>query len=71
MMHAFDSKNIEFDESGSLRPWFTPQVTEEYQRKVKCFVDQYGSYKDEELEMSVSNLQLCTICTSIKEFFKN
>lgn len=45
LMHAFDSKNINYDETGSLRPWISQRVKEEYDEKAKCFVDQYDRYR--------------------------
>lgn len=54
IMHAFDSRNIEFDASGRNKSWISPKAAEEYQRKVDCFVDQYSKYVDKTISKKVS-----------------
>lgn len=54
-MHAYDSSNVLFDETGSFRPWFTKPVQKEYEDRVQCLIDQYNNYTDKMLNLEVSS----------------
>ncbi|KAK9477953.1 hypothetical protein V1514DRAFT_295011 [Lipomyces japonicus] len=50
LSHAFDNQGRNYDEHGTLNDWWTPQVSEEFETRAQCFVDQYSQYSviDEE-----------------------
>ncbi|EGT35837.1 hypothetical protein CAEBREN_26097 [Caenorhabditis brenneri] len=44
--HGFDPWGITRDENGEKRDWWTPEDSEEYDRRVECMVEQYNEYDD-------------------------
>ncbi|KAJ3322537.1 Endothelin-converting enzyme 2 [Boothiomyces sp. JEL0866] len=40
--HAFDSYGSQFDKDGVRKPWMTQQTREEYNKRQKCFIDEYS-----------------------------
>ncbi|OXU31078.1 hypothetical protein TSAR_014235 [Trichomalopsis sarcophagae] len=56
IMHAYDSSNVRFDETGSYRLWFTKPVQKQYENRVQCLIDQYGNYTDKILNLEVDGI---------------
>lgn len=44
--HGFDSKGRLFDETGTLRDWWTAKTARVFREKAECFVNQYGNITD-------------------------
>ncbi|XP_033204021.1 neprilysin [Bombus vancouverensis nearcticus] len=42
--HSFDRTGIEFDKDGKKIPWKSHNASKEYDKRAKCFVDQYSNY---------------------------
>ncbi|XP_068973518.1 neprilysin-like [Bombus flavifrons] len=42
--HGSDRKGIEFDKDGKKIPWKSHNASKEYDKRAKCFVDQYSNY---------------------------
>ena len=40
--------------SGDLKNWWSPEVAKNYWDKAKCFVDQYGGYKSEQVGLNLN-----------------
>ncbi|KAJ3254920.1 Endothelin-converting enzyme 2 [Boothiomyces macroporosus] len=40
--HAFDSYGSQFDKDGVRKPWMTQHTREEYNKRQKCFVEEYS-----------------------------
>ncbi|KAJ3275253.1 Endothelin-converting enzyme 2 [Terramyces sp. JEL0728] len=40
--HAFDSFGSQFDKDGVRKPWMTAKTREEYNKRQKCFVEEYS-----------------------------
>lgn len=45
LSHGFDDKGSQFDGKGNLRMWWTERDREEFERRAKGLVDQYGAYE--------------------------
>lgn len=45
LTHGFDDQGSKFDANGNLRNWWTTEDGAEFERRAKCFVDQYASYE--------------------------
>ncbi|MEC8475114.1 MAG: M13 family metallopeptidase [Planctomycetota bacterium] len=45
LSHGFDDKGSKFDGQGNLRMWWTEQDRQEFERRAKGLVDQYGKYE--------------------------
>ena len=44
MQHAFDSAGRQFDKTGKLTDWWTPDTVKKYNHLTECLVKQYGEY---------------------------
>jgi putative endopeptidase len=44
LVHGFDSTGRKFDQSGTLRDWWTPEDARQFDEKAKCISDQYSEY---------------------------
>lgn len=64
LTHAFDDQGREYDKDGNLKQWWYNETLKNFEERVRCFVDQYSSYKIE--ETSVSLTRSCKLC---KTFF--
>ncbi|XP_024224399.1 membrane metallo-endopeptidase-like 1 [Bombus impatiens] len=42
--HSFDRTGIEFNKDGKKIPWKSHNASKEYDKRAKCFVDQYSNY---------------------------
>ncbi|XP_043579568.1 membrane metallo-endopeptidase-like 1 [Bombus pyrosoma] len=42
--HGSDREGIEFDKDGKKIPWESHNTSKEYDKRAKCFVDQYSNY---------------------------
>lgn len=52
-----------YDIEGNLKPWWDSRSDEMYKARSKCFVDKYGNYKVDGLNISVSILKKLWITT--------
>uniref|UniRef100_A0A1I7UWR8 Peptidase_M13 domain-containing protein n=2 Tax=Caenorhabditis tropicalis TaxID=1561998 RepID=A0A1I7UWR8_9PELO len=46
MGHGFDPENRKRDENGAMKNWWTPEDSKEYQKRAKCYADEYTNYDD-------------------------
>lgn len=44
LTHGFDDEGRKFDAKGNLRDWWTKRDAEEFEKRSKCILDQYGKY---------------------------
>jgi putative endopeptidase len=44
LTHGFDDQGRQFDEQGNLHDWWTPQDSQEFDKRAKCFVDEYSGF---------------------------
>ena len=44
LSHAFDPVGRLYDANGYLHDWWTPETAEEFDRRVRCLEEQYGTY---------------------------
>merc|ERR1740137_126408 len=48
--HGFDDQGRQYDGTGSLSPWWSPDTIEAFSVQAQCFIDQYSNYTVPELE---------------------
>lgn len=53
MMHAYDWGNFKYDQTGSLRQWYSNESAAEYRRRLDCFEKQYDEFRDENVDLNV------------------
>lgn len=58
LAHSFDSSGIQFDKFGNKLSWHSKETNEAYEKKAKCFVDQYGNYTLDVTDVDGENIQL-------------
>lgn len=57
--HALDDSGRKYDQTGLLHDWWEPKAAAEFDRRSKCYVDLYDTYKPRELSVHVlGNLTL-------------
>lgn len=44
MSHGFDVTGRKYDGNGNVIPWWSNKMIREYEKKAKCFVDQFNNY---------------------------
>jgi putative endopeptidase len=44
LTHGFDDTGRQFDASGNLRDWWTPEDASEFRKRAACFVDEYSAF---------------------------
>ena len=44
LTHGFDDEGRQFDAHGDLRDWWTAKDAAEFEKRVKCVIDQYAQY---------------------------
>ncbi|KAG8222300.1 hypothetical protein J437_LFUL001842 [Ladona fulva] len=49
LTHGFDDQGRRYDKNGNLRMWWSRETLVEYERRVKCIVDQYDAYPVKQL----------------------
>lgn len=52
LTHAFDDQGREYDKDGNLYQWWYNETLKNFEDRVKCFVDQYSSYKIDEIQLN-------------------
>lgn len=52
--HGFDDKGRQFDKEGNLKQWWNNATVEAFRRRTQCIIDQYSSYKLEEVNLNVN-----------------
>jgi putative endopeptidase len=45
LTHGFDDQGRKIDSHGNLRNWWTPADEQEFQKRARCFLSQYGAYE--------------------------
>jgi putative endopeptidase len=45
MTHGFDDEGRQFDPTGNLRDWWTPQDGKEFEHRAQCIVDEYSGFE--------------------------
>lgn len=53
LTHAFDDQGREYDKDGNLYQWWHNETLQNFEERVKCFVDQYSSYKVDDNQVSL------------------
>ncbi|XP_063235515.1 endothelin-converting enzyme homolog isoform X2 [Bacillus rossius redtenbacheri] len=53
LTHGFDDTGRQYDKHGNMRQWWTNSTIEEYVNRTQCFVEQYSSYRMDEIDASV------------------
>eukprot|EP00092_Neocalanus_flemingeri_P034170 GFUD01037162.1.p1 GENE.GFUD01037162.1~~GFUD01037162.1.p1 ORF type:complete len:770 (-),score=219.06 GFUD01037162.1:48-2252(-) len=48
--HGFDDQGRQYDGTGSLNPWWSPETIDAFSVQAQCFIDQYSNYTVPELE---------------------
>ena len=44
LTHGFDDEGRQFDATGNLKDWWTPEDAKEFETRAKCISDQYSGY---------------------------
>jgi endothelin-converting enzyme/putative endopeptidase len=44
LTHGFDDEGRQFDATGNLKDWWTPEDAKEFEKRAACISDQYSSY---------------------------
>ncbi|MDQ2950019.1 MAG: M13 family metallopeptidase [Acidobacteriota bacterium] len=44
LTHGFDDQGRQFDATGNLRDWWTPQDAQEFEKRADCFIKEYASF---------------------------
>ena len=44
LTHGFDDEGRQFDATGNLKDWWTPEDAKEFEKRAKCISDQYSGY---------------------------
>ncbi|MDQ6758674.1 MAG: M13 family metallopeptidase, partial [Acidobacteriota bacterium] len=45
LTHGFDDEGRQFDSTGNLRDWWTPQDAQEFEKRADCFIKEYESFR--------------------------
>lgn len=54
--HGFDDQGSQYDENGNLNDWWSNKTQIEFDKRAKCFVDQYGAIKDDQIDMNLNGV---------------
>lgn len=52
--HGFDNTGRQFDKNGNLADWWAATTRENFVKRAKCMVQQYGNYTVDEIGLKVS-----------------
>ncbi|XP_076034148.1 neprilysin-1-like isoform X2 [Oratosquilla oratoria] len=58
MTHGFDNTGRQFDKHGNLVQWWSDETVEAYEKRSKCFVDQYSAFHPPELVEAGMNVSV-------------
>lgn len=58
MMHSFDTDGVILDKSGAESDWWFEESYEEFEKRVKCMIEQYGNYVHPKYKIRVANCSL-------------
>jgi neprilysin len=56
MTHGFDDLGKLYDAEGNLRDWWHEDTKRAFNEKKTCIIDQYGSYREESVNMSLNGV---------------
>ncbi|XKL65520.1 hypothetical protein PGB90_008940 [Kerria lacca] len=56
MTHGFDDKGRQFDKNGNMKEWWNNVTISCFKKQIQCIIDQYSSYKIEEIGMNLNGL---------------
>ena len=54
LSHGFDSRGRQFDDTGNLADWWTPDADKKFIEKAQCMILQYGNYTVEQINIAVN-----------------
>jgi endothelin-converting enzyme/putative endopeptidase len=60
LTHGFDKDGHHYDGHGNLVDWWTPSVSQEFDQRTQCYIDQANQYKVEQANMFVKGKQTIT-----------
>lgn len=52
--HGFDDQGRQFDDQGNLVDWWQTETKDQYLKKAKCIIEQYGNYTEPTTTLKVS-----------------
>lgn len=58
MMHSFDNNGVSFDKNGAEADWWSKEARIEFNKRVKCIIEQYDNYVHPKLNLRVSYLKI-------------
>ncbi|OXU18458.1 hypothetical protein TSAR_003726 [Trichomalopsis sarcophagae] len=61
IVHALDTDMYIFDETGSIKQWYTDKSANEYINRTECYVQQYERYVDQQTGLTLDGLRRLTI----------
>src|SRR5271154_299626 len=74
LTHGFDDVGVQFDYSGALKPWISPESSQEFQNEAQCIIDQYSKNCYPDIGLCVNGAQtqvrMFIMCLSGKQKFK-
>lgn len=54
LTHGFDDTGSQYDAYGGLRQWWSNSTRKKFDKKSKCFIDQYGKIFDKQANMTLN-----------------
>jgi len=54
--HGFDDQGSAQDWEGRLTDWWEKSTAKEFKKRAKCFIDQYGGYKAEQVGLNLNGI---------------
>ncbi|XP_023931148.1 neprilysin-4-like [Lingula anatina] len=52
--HGLDDQGRLYDKNGNLREWWDETTSERFKEKARCFIEQYGNYTVEDVNMKIN-----------------
>lgn len=60
LTHGFDKDGHQYDGHGNLLNWWTPSVSQDFDQRTQCYIDQANLYKVQQADMFVKGKQTIT-----------
>ncbi|XP_051153405.1 endothelin-converting enzyme homolog isoform X2 [Leptopilina boulardi] len=54
LTHGFDNSGRQYDGNGNVRQWWTKDTIKKYKERTKCFVEQYNTFYEKEVDEYVN-----------------